>query len=87
MNFFYKQNPSFKYRRFTPSGCKYIGIRKFEFVAKPQFPWDVKRKISPIGVVEKKSFTCKMNLRIESALHPGRLEFWLSKPLDIPSYK
>jgi len=23
---------SLKYQRFTPSGCLYIGIRKFEFV-------------------------------------------------------
>ena len=28
---------SFKYQRFTPSGCKDIGIRKFEFVSKTQF--------------------------------------------------
>jgi len=26
-----------KYQRFTPSGCKDIGARKFEFVAKTQF--------------------------------------------------
>ena len=30
---------SFKYQRRTPSGCKDIGIRKFEFVAKTQFLW------------------------------------------------
>ena len=28
---------SLKYQRFTPSGCKDIGIRKFEFVAKTHF--------------------------------------------------
>ena len=28
---------SLKYARFTPSGCKYKEIRKFEFVAKTQF--------------------------------------------------
>ena len=28
---------SLKYQRFTPSGCKNIGIRKFKFVAKTQF--------------------------------------------------
>ena len=28
---------SLKYQRFTPAGCKEIGIRKFEFVAKTQF--------------------------------------------------
>ena len=27
-------NPSLKYQSFTPTGCR--GIRKFEFVAKPQ---------------------------------------------------
>ena len=27
-------NPSLKYQRFTSSGCRDIGIRKFEFVAK-----------------------------------------------------
>ena len=26
-----------KYQRFTPTGCKGIGIRIFEFVAKTQF--------------------------------------------------
>ena len=30
-------NLSLKYQRFTPSGCKDIGIKKFEFVAKTQF--------------------------------------------------
>ena len=32
-------NPSLKYQRFTPSGCRArdIGIRKFEFVAKTHF--------------------------------------------------
>ena len=29
-------NPSLKYQRFIPTGCKDIGIRKFEFVAKTQ---------------------------------------------------
>ena len=28
---------SWKYQRFKQSGCKDIGIRKFEFVAKTQF--------------------------------------------------
>ena len=28
---------SLKYQRFTPSGCKDIGVRKCKFVAKPQF--------------------------------------------------
>ena len=32
---------SLKYVRFTPSGCKYIEIRKFEFVAKTQFLCEV----------------------------------------------
>ena len=27
-------DPSMKYQRFTPNGCRDIGIRKFEFVAK-----------------------------------------------------
>ena len=30
-------NLSFKYQRFTPSDCKDLGIRIFEFVAKTQF--------------------------------------------------
>ena len=33
---------SLKYQRNTPSGCKYIGIRKFECVAKTQFFWRFK---------------------------------------------
>ena len=31
-------NLNLKYQRFTPSGCKDIGIRKFEFLAQTQFP-------------------------------------------------
>ena len=31
------KNLSLKYQSSTPSGCKDIGIRKFEFVAKTQF--------------------------------------------------
>ena len=30
-------NLSLKYQRFTPLGCKDIGIRKFKFVSKTQF--------------------------------------------------
>ena len=32
MNFVESKNLSLKYQRFTPSGCKLIGIKKFEFV-------------------------------------------------------
>ena len=32
-------NLSLKYQRSTPSSCTNIGIRKFEFVAKPKFFW------------------------------------------------
>ena len=38
MNYVRLNNPSLKYQRFTPSGCRDIGNRKFEFVAKTQFP-------------------------------------------------
>ena len=34
MNFVKSNNLSLKYQKFTPSGCKYIGIRKFKVVAK-----------------------------------------------------
>ena len=37
MNSVKSNSLSLKYRRFTPSGCKDIEIRKFEFVAKTQF--------------------------------------------------
>ena len=37
MNAVRSNNVSLKYQRPTPSGCKDIGIRKFEFVAKTQF--------------------------------------------------
>jgi len=33
-------NLSLKYLWFTPSGCKDIGFRKFETVAKTQFLWN-----------------------------------------------
>ena len=35
MNYIGPINLSLKYQRFTPSGCKDIEIRKFEFVTKP----------------------------------------------------
>ena len=37
MNYLRSNKISFKYLRFTPSGSKDIGIRKFDFVAKTQF--------------------------------------------------
>ena len=37
MNFLRSNNLSMKYQRITSYGCKNIGIRKFEFEAKPQF--------------------------------------------------
>jgi len=37
MNFVRSNNFNLKYQRFTSSGCKDIGIRKFEFVAWNQF--------------------------------------------------
>ena len=38
MNSVRSNNQSLKYQRFTPSGWKDIGTRKFQFVAKAQFP-------------------------------------------------
>jgi len=35
-----------KYQRFTPSGCKDIGIRKFEFVAKNPFLCSLRKDIN-----------------------------------------
>ena len=32
-----------KYQRFKSSGCKYIGIRNFEFMTKTQFLYQQKR--------------------------------------------
>ena len=37
MNAFILNDLSLKYQIFTPSNCKDIGFRKFEFVAKTQF--------------------------------------------------
>ena len=36
-NYVRSNNLSLKYETFTPSGCKYKEIRKFEFMAKPSF--------------------------------------------------
>ena len=38
MNYVRLSNPSLKYQRFTPTGCRDIGIRKFDFVAKNSVP-------------------------------------------------
>ena len=37
MNSIKSNHLSLKYRKFTPSGCKDIEIRKFEFMPKTQF--------------------------------------------------
>ena len=37
MNAVISKSLSFKYQKFSASGCKYIGFRKVEFVAKTQF--------------------------------------------------
>ena len=37
MNYVRSNGSSLKYQRFASSGCKDIGIRQFEFVAKTQF--------------------------------------------------
>ena len=37
MNFVKSNNLSLKYRKFTPSGCNDLVIRKFKFVVKNQF--------------------------------------------------
>ena len=37
MNYVRPNDIKLKYKRFTPSGCKDIVIRKFEFVSKTQF--------------------------------------------------
>ena len=34
MNSIRSNNIALKYKRFTPSGCEDVGIRKFEFVAR-----------------------------------------------------
>ena len=40
INYGRSNSQSLKYQRFTPSGCKDIGIRKCKFVAKTQFLWE-----------------------------------------------
>ena len=37
MNSVRSTNLSLNYQKFTPSGCKDIGLRKYEFVAKTRF--------------------------------------------------
>jgi len=44
MNSVRSNNLSLKYQRFTPTGRKDLGIRKFEFVAKSQFLYFKKMK-------------------------------------------
>ena len=47
LSYFYYENSvrsnnlSFKYQRFTPSRCKYIGIRKFCACGKDSCPFDL----------------------------------------------
>ena len=39
-----RSNESLKYQRLKISGCKYIGIRKFEFLARTKILKKVKKK-------------------------------------------
>ena len=48
MNSVRSNNLSLKYQRFTPSGCKDIGIIKFEFVAKTQVLLDRNTNYLPL---------------------------------------
>ena len=45
MNSVRSNNLSLKYRRFKPSDCEDIEIRKFELVAKTQYSFQLKMKI------------------------------------------
>ena len=47
MNYVKSNNPSLKYQRVAPSGRRYKGIRKFEFVAKTQFLYWKQFKVLP----------------------------------------
>ena len=48
---------SLKYQRSTTMGCKYIGIRKSEFVVKTQFLWlKVIQKVSALHILICKRF-------------------------------
>ena len=56
------KSPSFQHQRFLPSGCKHIGIRKFEFVTTTQFlclqmPMLSIRQDLPTVVVKKAIFS------------------------------
>ena len=53
MNSVTPNNLSLKYQKFTPSGCKNIGIRKLKFVTKTQFLY----KITIQPLFEKQSET------------------------------
>ena len=44
---------SVNYERYTPSGCKYIGMSKFECVAKTKFLWqNIKLRILIFHLVD-----------------------------------
>ena len=48
-------NQSLKYQRFTPSGWKDIGIRKFEIVAMAQFFFKVGKRKHPLEEIDWES--------------------------------
>jgi len=47
MKYIRLNNPRLKYQRFTPTGCRDIGIRTFQFVAKTQILYLKNQKINP----------------------------------------
>ena len=53
MNSDRSSNPSLKYHRFTTSGCKDIGIGKFECVTKTHFLYTVLVRADSLGPLQK----------------------------------
>ena len=77
MNSVGSNNLSLKYQRLTPSGCKDIGIRKFDFIATTQFPLTLYSYLR-----SNKAFKGTDLYRAQLSLHGGSLEITLTVPLS-----
>ena len=74
MNYVRSSNPSLKYQRFTPSGCRDIVLRNFEFVAKTQF-------LSPSLMLNKRILICYESIIFTAKYSPKQKQFFYKNKL------
>ena len=75
MNSVRSNSVSLKYQRPTPSGCKDIGVRKFEFVAKTQFFCYISFKSRYSNFIASNQLKAGAQITIESQSYKSLTQF------------